>query len=327
MWVLVLFRLVASLGIGGEWAAGAAMVAEVVPEKRRVEAGALLYTSAPLGLLLAGYVTHLIQGVLMPGDPTMAWRYVFLCGLVPAAIAFLVRIFVKEPERWQKVAAQAKPRVAEIFGPKYRAITVSGSIMAFIALATWWSSNAFLPTIVSALAQQVGADRHLDAKAVVVLTENMRAEATNWFNLGGLLGTLLTIPVAKHFGRKPMFFLYYLFSGLAIIGAFGLPMPPQIRLMMYFVVGLTTFGVFGSFTYYLPELFPTRLRGTGAGFCYNLGRFVAAGGPFLVGSIASRGAAAGGTASQVLVWVGAVPLLGLLLMPWVVETKDRPLPD
>src|SRR5688572_6390513 len=92
IWVLLLCRIVASLGIGGEWAAGAAMVAEVVPEKRRVEAGALLYTSAPLGLFLATEVTWLIQGYALPGDPGTSWRYVFLCGLIPAAVAFLVRL-------------------------------------------------------------------------------------------------------------------------------------------------------------------------------------------------------------------------------------------
>src|SRR4051812_13800604 len=85
IWVLLLFRSFAALGIGGEWAAGAAMVAEVVPEHRRVEAGALLYTSAPLGLFLATFVTYQVQGVYFKGSPEVAWRYVFLFGLVPAA--------------------------------------------------------------------------------------------------------------------------------------------------------------------------------------------------------------------------------------------------
>jgi hypothetical protein len=94
---------------------------------------------------------------------------------------------------------------------------------------------------------------------------------------------------------------------------------------MYFFIGLTVFGVFGSFTYYLPELFPTRLRGTGAGFCYNVGRIVAAFGPFVVGTVASRGADALGTALRLLFWVGLVPLAGVLLTPLAVETKGREL--
>src|SRR3954465_14681042 len=91
--VLILFRVIASLGIGGEWAAGAAMVAEVVPARRRVEAGALLYTSAPAGLFLATFANFQIAGVLMKGAPETSWRYVFLCGLIPAVVAFVVRLF------------------------------------------------------------------------------------------------------------------------------------------------------------------------------------------------------------------------------------------
>src|SRR5436190_6323688 len=101
MTMLIVFRIIASLGIGGEWAAGASMVAEVVPEKRRVEAGALLYTSAPMGLFLATYIATWVQGVALPSRPEVAWRYVFLFGLIPAAVAFVVRMFVKEPERWK----------------------------------------------------------------------------------------------------------------------------------------------------------------------------------------------------------------------------------
>src|SRR5438034_8859388 len=109
IWILMLCRIVSSLGIGGEWAAGAAMVAEVVPEKRRVEAGALLYTSAPMGLFLATYVTYWIQGVAFPSRPEIAWRYVFLFGLVPAGVACVVRFFIKESERCRKCVVTAAP--------------------------------------------------------------------------------------------------------------------------------------------------------------------------------------------------------------------------
>src|SRR4051794_34911376 len=148
IWVLVLCRLVASLGIGGEWAAGAAMVAEVVPEKRRVEAGALLYTSAPAGLFLATWANFQIAGVFLKGSPETSWRYVFLCGLVPAVVAFIVRLFVKEPERWKAAAAHANPpRLRELFTPETRALTRSGFSMAVIALIAWWGINAFIPIV------------------------------------------------------------------------------------------------------------------------------------------------------------------------------------
>ncbi len=328
MYALLAFRLIASLGIGGEWAAGASMVAEVMPENKRVEAGALLYTSAPFGLFLATFVNHQVAGVWFKDVPNESWRYVFLFGLLPVAAALAVRVFLKEPERWKKMhETSAPPRLAELFTPQYRRITLSGFLMAFVALITWWSCNAFIPVVASGLAQSAAKAQNLDKSATLALVEGWKFLATTCFNTGGLLGTLLTIPVAKLLGRKTMFTIYYAGAAAAVFSTFGLDLPPETRLYLYFFIGLTVFGVFGSFTYYLPELFPTRLRGTGAGFSYNVGRIVAAGGPFLVGSIASQGVHAAETAVNVLFYVGLAPLLGLLFMPWVIETRGRPLPE
>ena len=326
IWMLLVFRVVSALGIGGEWAAGAAMVAEVVPERRRVEAGALLYTAAPLGLFLASFITFQVQGVFFSDSPEVAWRYVFLFGLAPAAIAFLIRLFIEEPERWKNIAAAATPpRLAELFTPAYRQATLTGLGLALVALLTWWSCNAFIPTIASGLAAQAAAN--LPGADVRTLTEEWRTLGTNMFNLGGLIGTLLTIPLSKRLGRRTMFTVYFTGSAAAMMAAFGLPLDPYTRLYMYFPIGLTVFGVFGSFTYYLPELYPTRLRGTGPGFSFNAGRLVAAIGPFLVGAIAARGVSAIDTAMAALFFVGFVPLAGLVIMPWVIETRGRVLAD
>jgi len=303
------------------------MVAEVVPERRRIEAGAILYTSAPMGLFLATYVTDWIQRVAFPGRPEVAWRYVFLFGLVPAAIAFIVRMFVKEPERWQKASTAATPSISELFSPQFRTITLSGLGMALVALITWWSSNTFIVIVSRGLATAEAGLQGLTAVATQKLILDWNKLATNLFNLGGLIGTLLTIPFAKHIGRKPMYVIYFLLSGLSLMGTFGLDLSPHDRLYGYFFIGLTVFGVFGSFTYYLPELFPTRLRATGSGFCYNTGRIVAAVGPFLVGRLTAVATDPLSASLQVLFWVGAVPLVGLLLMPWVVETRHRVLAD
>ncbi|MDE2127459.1 MAG: MFS transporter [Armatimonadetes bacterium] len=327
IWELVLFRLVASLGIGGEWAAGAAMVAEVVPEKRRLEAGALLYTSAPLGLFLASWVTWQISGVALKNHPEVSWRYVFLAGLVPAAVAMFVRRAVREPERWQKSATAAAGRVRDLFAPEYRARTISGFTMAVTALIMWWSCNAFIPVVAAGLAARHAALLHLGKGAAQALIESWKAIATNCFNLGGLLGTLLTVPIARTLGRKWMFMIYFAASAVSLIAAFAFNVPPQARLYLYFPIGLSIFGVFGSFTYYLPELFPTRLRGIGAGFCYNVGRVFAAIGPFVVGAVAAQGVNALDSALHVLAWVAVVPLLGILAMPLVVETRGRVLED
>jgi MFS family permease len=330
IWVLLLFRIIASLGIGGEWAAGAAMVAEVVPEKRRVEAGALLYTAAPFGLFLATFVTFQITGVYFT-DAAVSWRYVFLFGLVPAAVAFFVRLFVKEPERWKKVGSEHRAKISELFSPKYRALTISGFCMAVTALITWWSGNAFIPIVAKGLASREWTELTNAGVAGLPTMEIMGQQwvktATNAFNLGGLIGTLLTIPIAKNFGRKTMFLVFYLVAAVSIMAAFGLDLAPHTRLYFYFPIGVSVFGIFGSFTFYLPELFPTRLRATGSGFTYNIGRFIAAFGPFLVGSIAASGANALDSAITVLFWVGVIPLIGLATLPLVIETRGRPLED
>src|SRR5919202_338201 len=318
IWILVLFRIIASLGIGGEWAAGAALVAEVVPEKWRIEAGALLQTAAPVGLLLATFVNYEISGVLLGEQPEISWRYVLLCGLFPAAVAFVMGLFIKEPELWQTNAAENNPpKLRELFDKNNFSLTRSGSLLALTALLTWWSCNAFIPVVPTELARATGIAEGLDKMAIISLAEQWKAIATNSFNLGALIGIILTIPAAKYLGRKNLFTIYFILSTASILLTFGLNLSPTLRLYMYFLIGITVNGVFGSFPYYLTELFPTRLRATGAGFCYNIGRVVAAGGPFLVGTIASRGSL--DSIFQVLFWTGFIPLVGLCFMPWVIE--------
>ncbi|MEO8223954.1 MAG: MFS transporter [Gammaproteobacteria bacterium] len=327
IWQLTACRLIASLGIGGEWAAGAAMVAEVVDEEYRVEAGALLYTAAPFGLFLATGINALVAGNLMTGSPETSWRFVLLFGLLPAAAALIVRLFVKEPERWVATASKGvQPRIRELFSPVFWPRTRSALLMTFVALLTWWSCNAFIPVVSATLGQAAAAAAGLDKAATSALVESWKTIATTSFNLGGLIGTLLTVPIAKRFGRRPMFAVYFGVSALSLMATFGLDIPNEFRLYLYFFIGLSVFGVFGSFTYYLPELFPTRLRATGAGFCYNIGRVVAATGPYLVGAVAAAGAGTPEVILNALFAVAVVPIVGLLFIPWVVETRGQQLP-
>ncbi len=325
---LIVCRIIASLGIGGEWAAGCALVAEAVPEDQRVEAGAVLYTAAPFGLFLATGINALIAGHFFAEVPEVSWRYVLIFGLIPAAFAFWIRTFVKEPERWESATASAPPpRIREIFAPEIWPRTRSALLMAMVALLTWWSCNAFIPVVSANLAQTEALQLGLDKAATSVLIESWKTQATAIFNTGGLIGTLLTIPLAKHWGRRPMFATYLGLSAVSLLCTFGLDLPPQIRLYMYFFIGLTVFGIFGAFTFYLPELFPTRLRATGSGFTYNFGRVVAAGGPFLVGSVAAAGVGDASVLFNTLFMVGFVPVIGLLCIGWVIETRGQKIPD
>jgi MFS family permease len=315
IYVLAVLRFIAALGIGGEWAAGAALVAESIPEQYRVLCGALLYTSAPAGLFLATFVNDLLtrQVDALASNPDLSWRVVFLTGLVPALVALVIRWHVQEPAVFHYSATL--PKLADLFTPELRPRTLSGLLMAMIALVTWWSCNAFLPTLASFMADEAG--RSHDRVAFITT-------ATTWFNLGGLIGTLLTVPVAERLGRRTLFLSYFGFSALSLWLTFGLPLEATSRLYLMGLVGLPVFGIFGCFTFYLPELFPARLRGTGAGFCYNTGRFVTACFPFLVSVLVTQG----NNPFDVVKWIALVPAVGiaLVMLGVAVETRGQTLP-
>ncbi|HZP40208.1 MAG TPA: MFS transporter [Candidatus Binatia bacterium] len=310
VWTLGALRFVAALGIGGEWAAGASLVAEVVPAHRRVAAGALLYTSSPLAVFLAAAVNDVVTSwaVGLGASSDVAWRLVFLAGLVPAALAVWIRRGIREPAVWE-TGRGAPPRLGELFAPSLRRATLGGFGLCLVTLVTWWGTNAFLPFVAAFLAGP-GADA-----ATVAGTTTY---ATAAFNLGGLVGAVATIPLAR-LGRRPLFALYFAGAALSIAVTFALAWDPTTRMRLLFLDGLTVFGVNASYCFYLPELFPTRLRATGAGFCFNTGRYAAALGPFLVGH--ALGAAP--TPMAAIRWVAVVPLLGLALVPFVVETAGR----
>ncbi|HEY3784596.1 MAG TPA: MFS transporter [Steroidobacteraceae bacterium] len=327
IWTLVAFRTLASLGIGGEWGIGAALVAEAVPQHRRVEAGVILQTSSPLGLVLASAVNYQIAGVWFADSPQTSWRYVFLAGLVPVLLAVFIRVFVRESSQWSAAAARANPpSPRELFAPGTVRLTVSGVTVALTALLTWWACNAFVPLLGSTLAGEHAAHLGLSAEATRLLAETWKARAANAFNLGGLVGSFAAIALARPLGRRPMFVIYFLFSALTLFVTFGLNLAPPTRLAMLFFVGAGVYGVFGTFPFYLPELFPARIRATGAGFCYNIGRILAAVGPVLIGFVSSRAGGSSAVINHTLFWVGLIPLAVALSARYtIVETRGLPL--
>ena len=325
---LIACRLLASLGIGGEWGIGAALVAESVPEERRVEAGVIMQTGSPLGVVLAGAVNYQIAGVWLAADPHDSWRYVFLAGLLPVVVALGVRLFLRESAHWTASDARTRPSTPrELFGPRMRAATLSGVFAAVIAVLAWWACNAFIPLLGRTLAAEDAASAGLLPAAARHLAASWQAHASNAFNLGGLLGAFAAAPLAKRLGRRPMFIAYFLFSALALFVTFGPVLAPQTRLSMLFFVGAGVYGIFGAFTFYLPELFPARLRATGAGFCYNIGRVFAASGPFVIGLVTAAAGGSSGALMRVMCWLALVPLGAALLARFVLlETRGRTLP-
>jgi MFS family permease len=294
-----------------------------------VEAGVIMQTASPLGIVLASAVNYQIAGVWFATDPHSSWRYVFLAGLLPVLVALAVRLFLRESAHWTASHAGGQPSSTprELFAPGMRGATVSGVFAAVIAVLTWWACNAFIPLLGRTLAAEHAVRAGLLPAAATQLAAAWQAHASNAFNLGGLLGAFAALPLAKRLGRRPMFIAYFLFSAIALFVTFGLELAPQTRLAMLSVVGAGVYGIFGAFTFYLPELFPARLRATGAGFCYNIGRLLAAGGPLVIGLVSAMAGGSSAALMRVLFWVALVPLAAALVAPLViVETRGRALP-
>lgn len=182
IWLLVLSRIAVSLGVGGEWTSGVGLVSESVPDKRRVEAGAILQSAGPFGLGLAGILSY---GVVLLPNSEYSWRIIMLVGLVPSIIALLVRCCVKEPDRWVKSSSQARVSVLMLFEREHRRATLVGLLLSIPALLLWWSNSAFIPTIAVGLAlRQAAVESISEPMQRNALIESFKATATNIFNLG-----------------------------------------------------------------------------------------------------------------------------------------------
>jgi MFS family permease len=315
-WHLAIYRFLTALGIGGEWAAGAALVAEVWPEGKRSKAAGLLQSAWAAGFLLAAVISLLLRN--------HGWRPLFVVGVAPAVVAILVRLWVKEPDRWiesQRLAstvnarADEPARVRQLFSPQLRRATLIGSGLAFVAVFGLWGATYWTPTLIRAL-----PDLHGLSEAD--LTSRV-SYATMLLNVGSLLGYLSFGPLADRFGRRAAFGVMCAGSLVLLPTAFLVPREYAHVLVLLPLLGFFNNGIFSGFPIYLPELYPTRLRATGAGFCFNIGRVIASAGPFLTGLLVSALGSFGRAASA----VALIYVLGLILLPFAPETNGQPLPE
>ncbi len=313
-WQLALYRFLTALGIGGEWAAGAALVAEVWPEDKRARAAGILQSAWAAGFLIAAVASLLLRG--------HSWRWLFVAGVAPAVIAVLVRWWVREPERWLKVRDQERAapvrgpsRLAELFQPGNRRATLVGTGLAFVAVFGLWGATNWTPTLVGGLPGLQG----LPPARLTALV----SYATMMLNAGALAGYLVFGPLADRWGRRPVFALMCVGSLVMLPVTFLTPRSYLAVLALLPLLGFFNNGIFGGFPIYLPELYPTRIRATGAGFCFNAGRVFAAAGPYLTGFLVAALGGFGRAASA----IGLIYLGGLLILCWAPETRGRPLPE
>jgi len=313
-WELAIFRFITALGIGGEWAAGAALVAEVWPESKRAKAAGLLQSAWAAGFLLAAVTSLVLR--------QHGWRPVFVVGVGPALVALFVRLWVKEPERWvtvqdstQHARPLAKGKLALLFEPQWLRSTLVGSGLAFVAVFGLWGATNWTPTLVRSLPDLA----HYDSASLYAAV----SYATMLLNVGALAGYLSFGPLAERFGRRPVFALMCLGSLVMLPTAFLIPRSYAGVLVLLPLLGFFNNGIFSGFAIYLPELYPTAIRATGAGFCFNIGRVLASTGPFLTAYLVTALGSFGRAASS----IALIYLLGLGILVFAPETKGRPLPE
>jgi MFS family permease len=306
-WELALYRFMTALGIGGEWAAGATLVAEVWPESLRVKGAGLLQSAWGAGYFLAAGVYLWLS--------SYGWRVMFFVGLVPALVALLVRLKVREPEKWTEAKATTKTRLTlwELFTPTHRRDTVVGAALAFVAVFGLWGATNWTPSLINELL----GPRHLDAAAV----SRMVSYAVMSLNAGAIIGYFAFPFFAEWLGRRPAFLLMLLGAAITLPAMFHVPRSYTTVLLILPVLGFFTNGIFSGFPIYLPELFPTRIRATGAGFCFNAGRVLAASGPFLTGLLVVHLGTFGRAASA----IALIYVLGMLVLVFARETKGQKL--
>ena len=305
-WHLGIFRFFGSLGMGGEWSLGVALVMECWPEKWRPALAGMIGAAANVGFVLTGIV-----GWLYPITPH-SWRWMFLVGALPALLVFFIILAVPESEKWRRSVRLELPHpLKEIFSTRLRKHTAFGIVFASVALIGTWGSVQWLPL----WADQLAGKGNPGAKAITQML----------MGAGAIAGCFLAPWIAHCLGRRAAYSILCLasiavcWSMFHYVNAYGV-----FFLGSAFLVSTATASFYGWFPLYLPELFPTRVRATGQGLCYNTGRVFAAGGALVQGQLVSSFGGSYPSAGSV---VTLIYLLGIAVIWLAPETKGRTLPE
>lgn len=314
LWHVGVLRFLVAMGVGGEWAVGAALVAEVFPKHARERAGVIFHSTSVMGLWLAAGV-----GLWVGAE----WRTAYLVGVVPALLVLWVRASVKEPESWKEAKAAKGDRMgsfSELLGdPRWRSRAIGGALLAMVGLATFWG--------VAVAGQNLAEDllRRLGAPAAEVAS---RSKIAFGFiqTAGAGVGMLMFGPLSVRWGRRKTFAIMHaaaLVMTLVVCWVPGYFGSYGLLLCLLPLFGFCVQGIHAGYAVYFPELFPTHLRATGAGFCFNTGRILAA--PVLIWLSAwMKATYALPVAISVL---GGFFLLGLVVLRFLPETKGQELPE
>lgn len=302
-WHLMIFRFLAALGIGGEWAVGASLLAETWPKSWRPWLAATLQTGVNCGVLLA-----CLAGVLLAGQPP---RWIFLVGVLPALLVLWIRKAVPEPEGWHAARAENRerpPGIRDLFRPPVSRVTWPVLAICALSLTAHWTLMFW---------QQANV-RQLPEVAALSSTERNHYTTAALFLLmaGSIVGNFFAGWLAKHFGYRRAIMGLLAGYGITMVLTYSRTLDwSQLRPLLV-LIGLWQ-GVFALFTMCLPPLFPILLRTTGAGFCYNIGRIMSAAGVVFFGLFTTVG-----DTRQALFFAGFLFLPAVIATFWLPEAKE-----
>ncbi len=324
VWDFSLYRFLTGLGVGGQFAVGVALVAETMPDRARPFALGWLQALSAVGNMMAALAGMLLGSLESSGAIGSAWRYMFVIGTLPALLAIIIFKKLKEPESWTRAKEQKEKlgSMRELFtDPRWKRNSIVGMLLAFSGVVGLWGIGFF----------------SFDLLRAVLVSQGRGDQATFWTgvtsllqNGGAFLGIYAFTRVTHRIGRKPAFAISFVAAMCATAFTFWKLNDFSDIFWMIPIMGFCQLALFGGYAIYLPELFPTRLRSTGTSFCYNVGRFVAALGPFALGLLTSR---VFSNYDAVLrfryagITMCAAFLVGLIALPFAPETKGKPLPE
>jgi MFS family permease len=313
VWELAAFRLIAGIGIGGEWALAGTYVAEAWPEERRKMGAGYLQTGYYTGFFLAAALNFTVGA-------HFGWRAMFLCGLAPVVLSLYIVFKVKEPERWQQAAGARADRASPlraIFAAPYLRRTVVNATLLTVSIVGLWAGAVYEPTAIITLAKQGGMSQ---PHAV-----QMASMGTGLLSIGTILGCLSAPVLCERWGRRKA--LAFFFIGMAVCiwlsfgWAFYLPDGLTAFIVVLFFLGFFG-GNFAIYSLWLPEQYGTAVRATAFAFTTSFGRLIGAGVNFLLGwAIQQHGSLGLPVACTAVAFV-----LGLLVVPLGLETRGEKLP-
>jgi MFS family permease len=317
VWPLAAFRLLAGIGIGGEWSMGGTFVAEEWPEERRKMAAGTMHTGYYFGFFLAAIANYTIGA-------RWGWRAMFALGGAPALLVAFIRYGVAEPKRWQGRRSEdgrgwtMGRAFLMLFSAPYRRRTVLNSVYLLVSIIGLWAGSVYVPAAVTYLATRAGLGAPPAAR--------LASFATMLLSAGTILGCLALPVLAERLGRRVTLGIYFLLMFTFIVLGFGYAFYLEHDALRSFLACLFFLGVgganFAMYTLWLPEQYPTECRASAFAFTTSVGRFVGAGVTFLVGA----GVAHFHTIGIPVALTSVAFLVGLLLLPFGEETRGRPLP-